>query len=134
MNRCEHIPGALDYVSSRIQDAFSPVPLELLSLCFAAIKIPLIPASSWLPDAHVDSSTEGSILLAAVVMKTAAFYLLRFHLLEAICLQSFMSLWLLALLFCSFGLMRQYDLKVCVALLSIIHMSIPLLAVCSGAI
>jgi NADH-quinone oxidoreductase subunit M len=46
---------------------------------FFAVKIPMFPFISWLPEAHVESNTEISILLAAIVLKFAGFGFLRVH-------------------------------------------------------
>lgn len=54
-----------------------------LFLAFAiafAIKVPLIPFHTWLPDAHVEAPTAGSVLLAAVLLKMGAYGFLRFAL------------------------------------------------------
>ena len=45
-----------------------------------AIKVPLFPFHTWLPDAHVEAPTAGSVLLAAVLLKAGTYGLLRFNL------------------------------------------------------
>jgi NADH-quinone oxidoreductase subunit M len=45
-----------------------------------AVKVPLFPLHTWLPDAHVEAPTAGSVLLAAVLLKMGTYGLLRFNL------------------------------------------------------
>jgi len=62
--------------------AISPVALQWLFLGFFiafAVKVPLFPLHTWLPDAHVEAPTAGSVLLAGVLLKMGTYGLLRFN-------------------------------------------------------
>src|SRR4029079_9952215 len=67
-------------------DAFYAMPLTAgqrfwLFLAFAvafAIKVPIFPFHTWLPDAHVEAPTAGSVLLAGVMLKIGTYGFLRF--------------------------------------------------------
>ena len=60
----------------------SPTALQWLFLGFFvafAVKVPLFPLHTWLPDAHVEAPTAGSVLLAGVLLKMGTYGLLRFN-------------------------------------------------------
>ena len=62
--------------------AFSATALQWLFLGFFiafAVKVPLFPFHTWLPDAHVEAPTAGSVLLAAVLLKMVTYGLLRIN-------------------------------------------------------
>ena len=62
-------------------DLFSTQTLLLFAFALAfAIKVPMFPFHTWLPDAHVEAPTPGSVLLAAVMLKMGTYGFLRFAL------------------------------------------------------
>ncbi|MGA3211508.1 MAG: NADH-quinone oxidoreductase subunit M, partial [Terriglobales bacterium] len=80
--------GTLDFIAVRDLIRFGQVPelaqaSQWLFLGFFiafAVKVPLFPFHTWLPDAHVEAPTAGSVLLAGVLLKMGAYGLLRFNL------------------------------------------------------
>jgi len=93
-----------------------------------AVKVPIFPFYSWLPEAHVEASTSVSILLAAIFLKVATYGLLKIVIFNfflpinyAYSLLVYFSL--VSILFASFLALIQTDLKKIVALSSIIHMN-----------
>jgi len=78
--------GSFDYVEilSQLQSGrlvFEPSTQLLLFLAFFgafAIKVPLFPLHTWLPDAHVEAPTAGSVMLASVMLKMGTYGLVRF--------------------------------------------------------
>jgi NADH-quinone oxidoreductase subunit M len=76
-----------DYTTLAQAIAASPLPSRphqfLLFLAFAlafCIKVPLFPLHTWLPDAHTEAPTAGSVILAGVLLKMGTYGLLRFNL------------------------------------------------------
>jgi NADH-quinone oxidoreductase subunit M len=80
--------GSFDFVAIREQIASGkvtqfPAAAQWLFLGFFlafAVKVPLFPFHTWLPDAHVEAPTAGSVLLAGVLLKMGTYGLLRFNL------------------------------------------------------
>lgn len=92
-----------------------------------AVKIPMWPVHTWLPDAHVEAPTGGSVILAAITLKIGGYGFLRFAL--PITPDASMALdWLLiglsliAIVYIGFVALAQSDLKKLIAYSSIAHM------------
>ncbi len=92
-----------------------------------AVKVPMWPVHTWLPDAHVEAPTGGSVVLAAITLKIGAYGFLRFNLPIApdasFALSGFMiTLSLIAIIYIGFVALAQSDMKKLVAYSSISHM------------
>jgi NADH-quinone oxidoreductase subunit M len=120
--------------SFSIQD-WHQLPLDLntqiwLFLAFLvafAVKVPMWPVHTWLPDAHVEAPTGGSVVLAAIALKLGAYGFLRFSLPIAPDASHELSglmigLSLIAVIYIGFVALVQADMKKLVAYSSIAHM------------
>ncbi|MDL2410053.1 NADH-quinone oxidoreductase subunit M [Rhizobium calliandrae] len=92
-----------------------------------AVKVPMVPVHTWLPDAHVQAPTAGSIILAGVLLKMGAYGFLRFSLPMLPAAASYYSplmllLSALAIVYGGLLALAQDDLKKLVAYSSISHM------------
>lgn len=92
-----------------------------------AVKIPLFPVHSWLPDAHTEAPTAGSILLAGLLLKTGAYGLMRFCLplfpeASAVFAPVGMTLGVIGILYGAMLALVQEDMKRLIAFSSISHL------------
>jgi len=92
-----------------------------------AVKTPMWPVHTWLPDAHVEAPTAGSVLLAAILLKMAGYGFIRFSLgLFPIASEYFVpliyTLSLIAIVYTSLVALMQEDMKKLIAYSSVAHM------------
>ncbi|MFK5970310.1 MAG: NADH-quinone oxidoreductase subunit M [Candidatus Marithrix sp.] len=110
-----------------------PIPLEaqiwifLAFLVAFAVKVPMWPMHTWLPDAHVEAPTGGSIILAAIMLKMGGYGFLRFSLPITPDASSkldwlIIAMSLIAIVYISFVAIVQKDMKKLIAYSSISHM------------
>ncbi len=112
------------------------VPLFLAFAIAFVIKVPLFPFHSWLPDAHTEAPTPGSVILAAVLLKMGAYGLIRFNLAlfpEASRLFAplMMILAVIGILYGAIVAFAQTDAKRLVAYSSVSHMGYIVLGIFS---
>lgn len=127
-----------DYLELKKVSPYIPEKIQLWLFIFFGIsfviKVPMFPFHTWLPDAHTEAPTAGSIILAAVLLKMGTYGLLRFSM-ELFPLIFVSYAWLLALLgvigiiYGALVCIAQKDIKKLVAYSSVSHMGFIMLGI-----
>ena len=115
-----------------LQTQFPPAMQTWLFLAFLAsfaVKVPMWPVHTWLPDAHVEAPTAGSVILAGVLLKMGAYGFLRFSLpmlpqASAYFAPLIFTLSVVAVIYTSLVALAQEDMKKLIAYSSVAHMGV----------
>ena len=130
--------GTTDY-KVLLTFSFSLIEQKFLWLAFFlsfATKVPMLPVHLWLPEAHVEAPTSGSVILAGILLKLGTYGFIRFSLplFPEACFYFSPFVYCLAgvgIIYTSFTAIRQTDFKRIVAYTSVAHMNFVILGIFS---
>ena len=125
----------LDLYGLTLSHTFQVYAFLAFALAFA-IKVPLFPFHTWLPDAHVEAPTAGSIILAGVLLKMGTYGLLRFAFPLFPEAALYFAPWLatlavIGIIYGALVAMVQPDMKKLVAYSSVSHLGVVVLGLCA---
>ena len=127
------IPALLAY-------RFAPAAQTWMWLAFFAsfaVKLPMWPVHTWLPDAHVEAPTAGSVILAGILLKMGGYGFIRFSLpmfpqASVMFTPLVYTLSVIAIVYTSLVAFRQTDIKKLIAYSSVAHMGFVTMGIFSG--
>ncbi len=137
-----HLPSGFTTNFMQMQQVSSNIPFDIQKWLFIAfalsflIKVPIFPLHTWLPDAHTEAPTPGSIILAGVLLKMGTYGLIRFNLdlfpAASFHYASFIAtLAIIGIIYGALCAMVQKDIKRLVAYSSVSHLGFVVLGIFS---
>jgi NADH-quinone oxidoreductase subunit M len=131
--------GSTDIVTA-LNHNFSPAMQTWMWLAFFAsfaVKVPMWPVHTWLPDAHVEAPTAGSVMLAGVLLKMGGYGFLRFSLpmlpdASSMFAPLVYTLSVVAIVYTSLVALAQEDMKKLIAYSSVAHMGFVTIGIFTG--
>ncbi|NIJ55475.1 complex I subunit 4 family protein [Dyadobacter arcticus] len=131
-----YIPGSLLSIASEYFIADTPIRLLAFWFLFIgfAVKLPVVPVHTWLPDAHVEAPTPISVVLAGILLKIGGYGFIRivfgFFPIEAqYSIIPLAVLGMISIIYGGFNALGQSDLKKMIAYSSVSHMGFVLLGI-----